>query len=130
MPLPRAVARFNRHGTNRLFGPLAPHLPLFGVVRHTGRKSRLPRRTPVNVFARPGGCAIALTYGPDAEWVRNVLAAGGCVLETRGRAVPLTNPRVVQDPRRGLVPPPVRLILALIGVDDFLVLDRAAAAPS
>jgi deazaflavin-dependent oxidoreductase (nitroreductase family) len=130
MPLPRAVARFNRHGTNRLLGPLAPYMPLFGVVRHTGRKSRRPYRTPVNVFGRPGGYAVALTYGPDADWVRNVLAAGGCVLETRGRAVPLTHPRVVHDPRRHLIPPPVRPILALIGVADFLVLDRAADAPS
>jgi len=30
------------------------------------------------------GFVIALTYGRESEWVKNVLAAGGCELETRG----------------------------------------------
>ena len=76
MPLPRAVARFNRHVTNRILGPFAYVLPLFGVVVHRGRRSRRLYRTPVNVFRRPGGVVIALTYGPESDWVRNVLAAG------------------------------------------------------
>ena len=50
MPLPRWLARFNRRVTNRLFGPVAPRLPGFGVVVHTGRKTHRPYRTPMNVF--------------------------------------------------------------------------------
>ena len=30
------------------------------------------------------GYLLALTYGPDSDWVKNVLAAGGCELVTRG----------------------------------------------
>jgi deazaflavin-dependent oxidoreductase (nitroreductase family) len=98
MPLSRSVARFNRRGPNRILGPVAPYLPGFGVVRHTGRNTGRSYRTPVNVFRRPGGYVIALTYGPGADWVRNVLTSGGCELETRGRTLRLT---AAARPRRG-----------------------------
>jgi hypothetical protein len=32
----------------------------------------------VNVFRAPEGFLIALTYGRESEWVRNVVAAGVC----------------------------------------------------
>jgi deazaflavin-dependent oxidoreductase (nitroreductase family) len=120
MPLPRSVARFNQRVTNRLLGPLAPCLPGFGVVLHTGRKTHRPYRTPVNVFRRPGGYIIALTYGPDADWVRNVMASGSCTLVTRGRALRLTQPRLFHDEQRRAMPAPVRVILGLNDVSDFL----------
>ena len=78
--LARKVAHFNKRVTNRISGPLAPHLPGFGVVGHVGRTSGRRYETPVNVFRRPGGFVIALTYGTQADWVRNVLAADGCTL--------------------------------------------------
>ena len=129
MPLPRWLARFNRRVTNPLLGPLALRLPGFGVVVHTGRRTHRPYRTPVNVFRRADGYVIALTYGPEAEWVRNVLASGGCTLETRGQTLRLAQPRVFRDERRRSVPLPVRLVLGVVGVADFLELrreDRAA----
>jgi deazaflavin-dependent oxidoreductase (nitroreductase family) len=125
MPLPRWVARFNRQVTNRLTLPLAGHLPHFGVVVHTGRKSNRVYRTPVNIFPRPGGYVIALTYGPDSDWVRNVLASGGATLETRGRTLRLTRPRLVHDERRRAIFAPLRLIGRLGNVSDFLDLDLA-----
>ena len=81
MTAPRWLAHFNRQVMNRLFRPLAPHLPSFGVVVHTGRKTRRLYRTPVNVFRHAEGYVVALTYGRDADWVRNVLASGGCTLD-------------------------------------------------
>jgi deazaflavin-dependent oxidoreductase (nitroreductase family) len=128
MPLPRWIARFNRHVTNRLIGPLAPYLPGFGVVVHIGRRSHRVYGTPVNVFRGPGGYVVALAYGPDSEWVRNVLASGGCILETRGRTVRLTRPRLVHDETRRAVPPFLRPIGALGHVADFLYLDEDDAA--
>lgn len=122
MPLPRWLACFNRRVTNRVLGPWARYMPAFGVVVHTGRKTRRQYRTPVNVFRRPGGYVIALTYGPDSDWVRNVLAAGGCTLETRGRAFRLTQPRLSHDERRRMVPPALRVIGRLGHVADFLEL--------
>lgn len=70
---------------------------------------------------------IALVYGTDSDWVRNVTAAGGCELNVRGRQLRLIRPRIVHDETRRDVPPIVRSALRLLGVDDFLYLtiDRA-----
>jgi deazaflavin-dependent oxidoreductase (nitroreductase family) len=128
MPLPRGLGRFNRWVTNPITRSFAGRLPGFAIVVHQGRTSGRRYRTPVNAFARPdGGYTLALTYGPDSQWVRNVLAQGGCTLETTGRRVALGNPRIVHDPSRRLVPAPVRAILGLLRVEYFLVLDPAAA---
>ncbi len=127
MPLPRSVARLNRHLTNRLLGPLAPRLPGFGVVVHRGRRSGRLYRTPVNVFARTGGVVVALTYGPDSDWVRNVLAGNGCILESHGRRLRLSNPRLIHDETARSAAPMVRPILRIGHVADFLDLSLASA---
>jgi deazaflavin-dependent oxidoreductase (nitroreductase family) len=118
----------NRLVTNRILAPLARHLPYFGVVVHRGRRTGRRYRTPVNVFSRPGGYVIALTYGRESDWVRNVLAAGGCALETRGRSLRLTRPRLDHDERRRAMPAALRFVGALGHVDDFLDLTLADAA--
>lgn len=128
MPGPRWLAGFNRRFTNVLTSRIAGRAPGFGIVTHRGRRSGKLYRTPVNVFRRGDRFVFALTYGPAGDWTRNVLAAGGCELRTRGRRFRLTNPRLVHDARRRLMPPPVRVILGLLDVSDFLVLDRARTA--
>ena len=128
MPAPRWLARFNRRVTNRLTRRVAPHLPGFGVVVHRGRKTQRRYRTPVNVFRRDSGYVIALTYGSDAEWVQNVLVAGGCTVETRGRSLRLTQPRLVHDPQQLAMPAPIRPILGLLHVTEFLTLTLDEAA--
>src|SRR3954454_4014386 len=120
MPLPRALARFNRVATNKIGRLLAPRLPGAGVVVHRGRKSGREYRTPISAFRRPGGYAAALTYGPGAEWVQSTLAAGHATLMTRGRSVLVTNPRVIHDPDYRLVPGLVGAILGLLDADAFL----------
>ena len=122
MPAPRWLARLNRRVTNPVLGRLAPHLPGFGVVVHTGRISHRIYRTPVNVFRRGQAYVIALTYGADSEWVRNVLANGGCALVMHGRRVELAQPRVFRDPSRRAMPTAVRAVLRLLAVSDFLEL--------
>jgi hypothetical protein len=74
----------------------------------------------VNVFQDARGYVIPLTYGRGAEWVRNVLARGACTLETRGRRVRLSQPRVFRDERRSAAPPLVRTMLRVLHVADFL----------
>ena len=126
MPLPRAIARLNRVGLNRLTGHIAPWAPGFGVVVHRGRKSGRTFRTPVNVFVRENAYVFALTYGAQSDWVRNVQAAGGCELITHRQAVQLSNPRIAHSESRNDLPLVVRTILRLTKVRDYLVLDRAA----
>ena len=127
MPLPRRLAKFNRVATNRVIGPLARYLPGFALVSHVGRRSGRTYRTPVSLFGRGDGHVIALVYGADSQWVRNVLAAGGADIETRGRRLHLVGPEVVRDPARSLVPKAVRVPLRLANVDEFMLLKRADA---
>jgi deazaflavin-dependent oxidoreductase (nitroreductase family) len=127
MPLPRQLARFNRVVTNRVLGPLARFLPGFALVSHVGRRSGRIYRTPVNLFRRADSYVIALTYGADSQWVRNVLQAGRAEIETRGHRLQLVDPRVVRDPSRSLVPRQIRVALRLINVDEFMLLDPADA---
>lgn len=124
MPLPRALGRFNRRVTNPLLGPLVTLLPWFAWLEHIGRKSGQPYRTPVLLFTSGDRRVIAMNYGPSTDWARNVLAAGRAVAVARGgRRLVLVGPRIVHDPSRRLVPPPIRPVLALIRASDFLVFD-------
>ena len=129
MPLPHRLARINRVVTNPVARVAAGRLPFFGIVVHQGRQSGRTYRTPVNVFVRPGGFAIALTYG-QGDWAKNLLGAGQARLETRGRTHRVGNPRVVRDPTRGPVPALVRAILGVVRVEEFLLLDDLGSDPS
>jgi deazaflavin-dependent oxidoreductase (nitroreductase family) len=122
--LGRRVARFNRRFTNRLTRPFARWLPGFGVVTHAGRRSQRRYSTPVNVFSGTDGYVIALTYGTQSDWVKNVLAAGGCELISRGRRSKLTAPEICHDEQQRLVPRFVRVPLRLLRVTDFMHLSR------
>ena len=121
----RWVAAFNLAVTNRVTSRFAARLPGFGILTHVGRKSGKLYRTPVNVFRATEGFLIALTYGRESEWVRNVLAAGGCELETRHVLYQLSAPTVVHDPARRRFPLFVRIVLRLIGANDFMQLSTS-----
>jgi deazaflavin-dependent oxidoreductase (nitroreductase family) len=123
MPLPNALARMNRVALNRVTRRFATWVPGLGVVVHVGRRSGSRYRTPVNVFGSGREYTLALTYGAKTDWVRNVLAAGGCELISRRRTVRLTNPRIIHDETRARIRPLERAILRLLKVADFLVLD-------
>jgi deazaflavin-dependent oxidoreductase (nitroreductase family) len=118
--------QFLRPVTTNLFNPLSRHvagwLPGFGILIYRGRTSGRTYRTPINVFRRGDTYVLALTYGPDVQWVKNVMAAGGCELVTRGRTMRLGAPRLFTDPRRGLMPAPVRVLLGLMRVTEFMEL--------
>jgi deazaflavin-dependent oxidoreductase (nitroreductase family) len=116
----RSVAAFHRAITNRIARRFAGRLPGFGILTHVGRKSGKLYRTPVNVFRVPEGFLIALTYGRDSEWVKNVMAPGGCELQTRGVKYQLSAPVIVHDLTRQRFPPFVRVVLGLISANDFM----------
>ena len=96
--------------------------------RSPGRRSGRRYETPVNVFPAGSGYLFALTYGPDTDWVKNVLAAGGCELRTRGRAIQLGSPRLFHDDSRSGIRPLQRQVLRILGVADFLSLTPASAS--
>src|SRR5438046_9984509 len=124
MALPRWLARFNVAFTNRLMLPIAGVLPWFGIVEYVGRRSGRRYRTPVNVFRHGDRYVFALTYGPDSQWVRNVLAAGGCTMVSGGRRIRLVEQRRFTDQAVGGVIPSARHLLRLLSVSGFLVIHR------
>ena len=121
----RRLARFNRVVANRIVGPTLTRMPGFGALLHTGRKSGRRYRTPVKLFRHNGRYWIALPYGRDSDWVKNVIAAGRCELLTRGRRLELTAPRVHVDTEQRMIPAPIRAVLRRVGTVEFLVLTPA-----
>jgi deazaflavin-dependent oxidoreductase (nitroreductase family) len=122
MPIPKRVGRWNKAGLNRVVRHIAPLMPGMAVLVHRGRRSGREYQIPVLVFRTEDGFIIALTYGPDTDWMKNVQAAGGCELRTRGRVVRVGQPRVYHDESRRGIGPVQRQVLRLIGVADFLSL--------
>ena len=115
-----ALSPFTKRFVNPLTRHVAGFLPGFAIVITVGRRSGLVRRIPMNVFRVHGDYVFALTYGSGVDWVKNVQAAGGCALQTRGRRVELREPVVFTDPTRKLVPWPVRTFLGVMRVTEFL----------
>lgn len=109
--MPRAMANFNKRVTNPTARSLTPWLPFLGTLEHVGRKSGNRYFTPLLVFETDDGYAILIGYGPQTDWVKNVLAGGPTVLHKRGRAIALSDPRIVgKDEAAGLVIPRSRLL--------------------
>lgn len=125
MPIPRTVARLNRYLANPVIGRIARVAPGFGVVHHVGRVSGRRYAIPVNVFRDGNDLWIALTYSSNADWVKNVLAAGGCEIESRGRILSYRDPAVGIDREKRWAPWIVRRALPFIGVNEVMHLRRA-----
>jgi deazaflavin-dependent oxidoreductase (nitroreductase family) len=119
-PLLAFARPFTTAVVNRLTRLFAGHLPGFAIVDYRGRRSGKAYRTPMNVFRDGDDYVFALTYGSDAQWVKNVLAAGECDLEVRGKRVHLIEPKLFADPSRHLMPQPVRFFLGVMRVTEFL----------
>lgn len=126
VPIPMAVARFNRYVTNRVTRLFTGWLPGFCILRHVGRRSGRLYRTPLNIFQCDDGFVIALTYGADVDWLKNIMAAGECSMTYLGREIPLTRPRFIgTEEGMSHMPLPVRIVLRIIGVTEFVHLKRA-----
>jgi deazaflavin-dependent oxidoreductase (nitroreductase family) len=95
MQLPQWLARFNRQFTNPIQRMWAGWAPTMGILEHVGRESGKPYRTPLTVFSTDGGVAVLLTYGPNRDWLKNVLSAGGGRMPRYGKTFALTDPRVM-----------------------------------
>ncbi|PSL05972.1 deazaflavin-dependent oxidoreductase (nitroreductase family) [Haloactinopolyspora alba] len=129
MSLRRRLARFNRVFANRIVGGVIWRLPGFGQLCHRGRVSGQEYRTPVKVFRRDEQYVLSLPYGTDSDWVKNVVAAGGCELRTSRRRVRLTAPELYATAEEPAVPAAVRAILNRLNAVDYLALKVAEDTP-
>ena len=93
MPMPRWWARLNKRTFNRreLRRGKRP------VLRHVGRKSGTIYRTPLDAHRIEDGFVFIVVYSPASDWVQNILAAEGGVLELDGEEHELVEPRMVGE---------------------------------
>ena len=126
----RWLAKINIAFTNRITRLFAGWLPGFGILTHIGRKSGKVYRTPVNVFRASNGFIVALTYSSQSEWVKNVVERGGCELKTFGKKYQLSSPNVVRDATRRRFPIPVRVVLRIVGADEYMELSTVSSGRS
>lgn len=65
------------------------------VLRHTGRKSGKPYETPVTARWTADGFLIALPYGANTDWLKNVLVEGATTIVYEGGSYRCDAPEVV-----------------------------------
>jgi deazaflavin-dependent oxidoreductase (nitroreductase family) len=94
MLFPAWVDRLQVKYVNPVIRRVARFLPTFAIVEHRGRKSGKSYETVVNAYRKRNVLAILLGHG-NANWVRNVVAAGDADVRLFGRDLHITNPRVV-----------------------------------
>jgi deazaflavin-dependent oxidoreductase (nitroreductase family) len=105
---------------NRFILPVARYAPVWAVIEHNGRKSGKSYRTPVAILRSKGVVRIALPYGRDVDWVKNICAAGEFTILHFGRERKYTAPLVVQDATGKWAPKPARPIMRAMKVEFYL----------
>ncbi len=114
---------------NPIAGPIAGAglVPVWGVVRHTGRRSGRSFVTPIALVAAVDGFYIPLPFSDKTDWCRNLLAAHGGVIRWRGAEYPVREPEVVgwsvAAPAFNIV---LRTLLRTFGIRRFLHVHRMA----
>lgn len=92
----RAVRRFNRAFTNpRAMKKAGTPGAYASIVRHVGRTTGRSYETPVEAFAIDDGFIISLPYGPDTDWLKNVLASGSATIVDEGSTYRVDHPELV-----------------------------------
>jgi deazaflavin-dependent oxidoreductase (nitroreductase family) len=116
-----------KHTLNRVTGRMArsKHGP-FALVRHVGRRSGRVYETPLILAPVPEGFVAELTYGPDVDWYKNIVAAGGCTVVRHGAEYTIDRISPVSL-EHGLAafPNPQRLVLRALGRNEFRLLSFA-----
>ena len=87
----------------KMFKPLnAVTLPLAGrrfspiaLLRHTGRRSGRTYVTLLRAYPFGDGFVLGLTWGPDVDWCRNVMATGKGTLRWHGQEYVLERPEII-----------------------------------
>jgi len=130
MPIPRAIARFNRYVTNPIARSMAGWAPGFAIIYHQGRRTGKTYNIPINTFKTDSGFMFALTYGSDTDWVRNVLATNRARIKYRSRMIKLVAPQLVATGRgMAAMPALVRVILRLLNVTEFMEMKALGEEP-
>ncbi len=102
-------------------------VPIWGIVRHRGRRSGREYLTPIALQPTPDGLVIPLPFGADTDWCRNVRAAKGCVVRWKGEDHRMVDPVIVDaTAASAFFPQPLRALLGPLGIKTLLRMRFAA----
>jgi deazaflavin-dependent oxidoreductase (nitroreductase family) len=95
--------------------------PIFAVVEHRGRKTGRVYRVPVAARRSGDGFIIALAFGAQVDWYRNMVAAGGGTIHWRGEVYSVAAPeRVDAATVLPTFDPAQRRLLQIAGIDGYV----------
>jgi deazaflavin-dependent oxidoreductase (nitroreductase family) len=109
--------------TNRLTLPLAGSRwnPVFSVVEHQGRRSGRSFQAPVAARRVRDGFVMALAFGAQVDWYRNLVAANGGIIRRQGVRYPVAAPAHMDvETGRAAFHPIQRFFLRLAGIDGYV----------
>ncbi len=94
-PIVRVVMRPMTKVLNPLIVKLAgrPHFRMAAQIQHVGRRSGRTYTTPVSARRTDDMVVIALTFGNQSDWARNVRSAGGGTIRIEGEDYDVTQPQ-------------------------------------
>jgi deazaflavin-dependent oxidoreductase (nitroreductase family) len=122
--LPDRIRFFNKYITNRVLRGFTnfSHGP-FAIIRHVGRRSGKPYETVIWVWQMREGFVIALTYGEEVDWYRNMKATGGGTVFWHRRHYVVGKPKLI-DTEKALTAFPAifRMIFRIFGRQEKFVL--------
>ncbi len=98
----------------------------FALIRHSGRKSGRTFETPLILARVPEGFVAELTYGPEVNWYRNVVAANRATVIWQGREFDVDGIEEIET-KAGLraFGPPASWVLTLLRRQEFRLLREA-----
>jgi len=126
--LSKSIRIILKHTLNRLTRRLArTSYGPFALVLHVGRNSGKRYETPLMLGIGGDSFVIELTYGPDVDWYKNVLAVGQCnVIWHRKNYFINKIESLDAEMGKSAFPRPVRLILNLFRMKHFAKLTIAS----
>jgi len=130
-PRTRRVVRFVAQFVNPAVVLIAGRrwMPILGVLHHAGRRTGHFYATPLGMRRLGNSFVMPRTFGEDAAWYRNVLAAGGCTITYLGKEYTLVEPEVIDYATAApAFPRYERLQFRLIGINEYLRLRIARSS--
>lgn len=113
---------FNRRWANPLILRFAG-TPPWSVARldHRGRRSGAHRGTPLWAEPVSGGFLIAMPYGTDVDWAKNLIHAGEGLLKYQGVRYRVGSPRIVPAAEAlPELPALIRLFIDMSGIRQVM----------
>jgi deazaflavin-dependent oxidoreductase (nitroreductase family) len=107
------------------------HFSMAAQIRHRGRRSGKAYLTPVTARLAGDSIWIALTFGNQSDWSRNVRTAGECTIRIAGQEFHADTPQFIDRADAGpalrtAFKPAERAMFRILGIKQFLCLQAMA----